>query len=286
MIVSSTWKVQQKSKAESYPNSQPLPQRLQPPLTILTNILSFIEQSMGYDGPCGVNKQWLTASQNVPNATVQWKKNRIVTKVPSFVLALRKHPSATSFIDFPMKDIDHLMKHKSFDMSTLRSLSLINNSGQDTYFPDMRLPSIQSLSIHHGPDADREFVDDCYHGSTSFLDSFNEEYLKGNKTDNDVPKIRFNGRLPVKCMKKFKKREDYPEADSKHGYTYQRECNWCHRLKNICCNRNFSDCDSTFGCGNVKGVSNSQQSIISVNKDSHMFMLMGSHCWLSMMLLT
>jgi hypothetical protein len=249
MIISSTWKVQQQSKAESSPNGRPLSQRLQPPLPILINILSFIELSLGRTSTCGVNKQWLIASLNVPNPTVKWEKG-IISRLPSFVLALRKHPSATSFIDFPINELRYLTAHQSFDMSTLRSLSLMNHpslSYSTIMNPTiwMRLAgssSLQSLTIHHGPNADGHLVNRCYDWSSSLLGSFNEGYLKGTKTDNDVPKIRFNGCLPIKC--------------DDHGYTYQRLCKWCHQSKNICCNRSFSDCDPERACGKVKGVSN------------------------------
>jgi hypothetical protein len=108
------------------------------------------------------------------------------------------------------------------------------------------LLSFQSIWISHGVNASPCMLESSYSDSSLFLRSFNDEYSKGNKSEKDVPKIRFNGHLPVRCTKQY----DRGFYDGKeHGYTYQRLYQCCYQLKNICCSASFGMCPS--GCGRI-----------------------------------
>jgi hypothetical protein len=244
-------------EAKSAMVDQPLSSRLQPPLPILIKILSYIEHEMDYDAPCGVNQQWLMASQQVPNTTVKWVLGVGFDDIlPSFTLAIRKHPRATSFLRFPFRDLEALMTHDSYDLSTLRSISLRTRKANEStdhiesLCQQLSSPSsiCRSVSIHSPKKSDESIIKLRIGAARTLLRSFNDGYLKGTMTDKDVPKIRFNGRRPVKCPKLPPKhwngdKEEYPY---RHGYTYTERCSECKEPKRVCCTE-FSTCIAEYG---------------------------------------
>jgi hypothetical protein len=211
-IISSSWKCVTLTKA----NDPVVPQRLQPPLSVLVHILSYLEHEIeSRDAICGVNKQWLMASQSVPNTMVRsmqptddlnfmWSRREKPPAVSSFQLAHRKYPRVTSFIDFLATDLKSLLEMTSFNFSSLRLLSIDFISDEiDTIKQLIRRSSSSSfeLSLYPFTWDDKQ---QCYQAAQSLLDSFDNLSSSNIKASSSSttppqppqpPRIRLNGRL-------------------------------------------------------------------------------------------
>jgi hypothetical protein len=217
--------------------ARPVPQRLQPPLSVLTNILSYIEhETNNYDGVCGVNKQWLIASQSVPNTTVRWIIQDKRARDDSFVLAIKKYPHVTSFIDFPSDHLISLLSRKSFDVLSLRSLSLIdltNNLDGCGAALDMlttrlssSLSSLESLKFDCKGLSASTLIG-LYKSASKLLQQFNPSASSENPKKSTSPMIRLNGELPQRCQSVL--------DTVNHGWTWSLLCSSCPNSYGICC---------------------------------------------------
>jgi hypothetical protein len=250
-IISSSWK----------PKESLLSQRLQPPLPILVNILSYIEHEIHYyDGVCGVNKQWLMASQRVPNTIVRNKQDSSnAQEVPttmtrprpnasSFRLAIRKYPYATSFLGFPSRDLKSLLDTTTFNLLSLRSLSLsLDGSGFNTIqdlINRLLFSSSFELSLNTSGVEDKRNTE-FYQSVWRLLDPFNDrsssdspEHLPPT-TVPSMRRIRLDGHQPHPC-----------EGGFRHGWTWSISCSTCGKAYNICCeDEELDGCARDGGCG-------------------------------------
>jgi hypothetical protein len=259
-IISSSWKLRKLSPSIDRP--LPLPQRLQPPLPILINILSYIEHEVrSRDAPCGVNKQWLMASQQVPDTTVRWRHSRSwLYRITPFELIIRKHPHVTSLIDFPLVAIKSLLDTcmTSFDLLSLKSLSLgtsvrtknrydvsnvgpidrlLNRLSFSSTFESLTL-NIDDKEVRYG------FIIGCYKSTSKLLDAFNSANSFTSLTSTNLdkkegpPRIRLNGDEPHRC------------GANLHEWTWSMSCSACAQRHDICCVKDakLSSCDSEAGC--------------------------------------
>jgi hypothetical protein len=251
---------------------QSLSTHLQPPLSILTQILSYIEHEMSYDALCGVNKQWLIASQSIPNATVRWvadgEHGRRQGEVASFTLAHRKYPRAASLINFPIFDCPSLLSTRAFNISTLRSLSLSFDHDGDPDFDGMdRMTelishlslssSFHSLTLKHQKlvgtsTLDTDYIVALYVTIAKLLEPFNDALNESYATNVTTASLSFpsiasigiaasrvSGRTIEGGVPFIQLNGCYPIRcqlkPKRHGWTWSIPCSLCNMSTSICC---------------------------------------------------
>jgi hypothetical protein len=211
---------------------------------------------MSYNALCGVNKQWLAASQNVSSSFVRWhqhmpsssssslftsgastigSRGMLAQATVPLVLAMRKYPRAVHLMEFPLgwdlhvkPDVYQAFLDKiqslslRYDLSSAeRSVWQVKEQATVMYRELSRSPSLQSLTIipaNLSEDHMRHEWILCYTTISSLLLS---DFEKDKENTKQRPSFRFNDILPVICPT--------------HGcYSYAPSCRCCHVIIDVC----------------------------------------------------
>jgi hypothetical protein len=244
---------------------------------VITKIISYLEDysiPVGYNAARYVNRQWLNAARNAPSVSIKWnwedytpKVATVKHKLTPFELAIKQYPRVTSFIDFPLNDIESILNDQYAPIFfTLLEISLNWKPGMvlRSSIPSHAAEHFASVHIGNGPRF-RNFNDVMYRLNKSSQLRLVTIECTGSMTCDDydafIQAIESSQLLLEPFNEKEKKQksptsrnapsnEQTTECPSvrfndllpircpskrNHGWTYSIECGCCHKASYICC---------------------------------------------------